>query len=170
MTFTLDKYMPYTVGFDRFFDTLDIVSNTDVKGYPHYNIKKIDDGEWKIDFALAGFSKKDININVKENKMTVDGEIESNNEDYLYKGISTKKFSKTFSLAEYTEPTDATMENGILTITLKQELPEEKKPKTIKIKQCQHILIEIRRLEKSGMSIYRMMIGPSHYEIKMQRW
>ena len=134
MTFTLDKYMPYTVGVDRFFDTLDIVSNTDVKGYPHYNIKKIDDGEWKIDFALAGFSKKDININVKENKMTVDGEIESNNEDYLYKGISTKKFSKTFSLAEYTEPTDATMENGILTITLKQELPEEKKPKTIKIK------------------------------------
>ena len=52
----------------------------------------------------------------------------------MYKGISTKKFFKTFSLAEYTEPTDATMENGILTITLKQELPEEKKPRSIKIK------------------------------------
>jgi|TARA_B100000035_G_C20639288_1_gene395884 molecular chaperone IbpA len=134
MTFTLDKYMPYTVGFDRFFDTLDIVSNTDVKGFPHYNIKKVNEGEWEIDFALAGFSKDNIDINVKENKMTVKGEIESDNEEYLYKGISTKKFFKTFSLAEYTEPTEATMENGVLKIKLKQELPEEKKPKTIKIK------------------------------------
>ena len=66
--------------------------------------------------------------------MTVKGEIESDNEEYLYKGISTKKFFKTFSLAEYTEPTEATMENGVLKIKLKQELPEEKKPKTIKIK------------------------------------
>jgi len=134
MTFTLDKYMPYTVGFDRFFDTLDIVSNADVKGFPHYNIKKVNEGEWEIDFALAGFSKDNIDINVKENKMTVKGEIESDNEEYLYKGISTKKFFKTFSLAEYTEPTEATMENGVLKIKLKQELPEEKKPKTIKIK------------------------------------
>tara|TARA_R100001509_G_scaffold98034_2_gene57184 strand:- start:1258 stop:1638 length:381 start_codon:yes stop_codon:yes gene_type:complete len=126
--------MPYTVGFDRFFDTLDIVSNTDVKGFPHYNIKKVNEGEWEIDFALAGFSKDNIDINVKENKMTVKGEIESDNEEYLYKGISTKKFFKTFSLAEYTEPTEATMENGVLKIKLKQELPEEKKPKTIKIK------------------------------------
>ena len=78
--------------------------------------------------------KDNIDINVKENKMTVKGEIESDNEEYLYKGISTKKFFKTFSLAEYTEPTEATMENGVLKIKLKQELPEEKKPKTIKIK------------------------------------
>ena len=100
MTFTLDKYMPYTVGFDRFFDTLDIVSNTDVKGYPHYNIKKINDGEWQIDFALAGFSKKDININVKETNMTNDGKIESNNENKLYKGITTHKCTKQYSRAE----------------------------------------------------------------------
>ena len=134
MTFTLDKYMPYTVGFDRFFDTLDIVSNTDAKGFPHYNIKKINDGKWQIDFALAGFKKDNVDINVKDNTLTVTGEVESDNEDYLYKGISTKKFFKTFSLAEYTEPTDAIMKNGILTITLKQELPEEKKPRSIKIK------------------------------------
>ena len=134
MTFTLDKYMPYTVGFDRFFDTLDIVSNTDAKGFPHYNIKKINDGEWQIDFALAGFTKDSIDINVKDNTLTVKGEMESDKDEYLYKGISTKKFFKTFSLAEYTEPTDATMKNGILTITLKQELPEEKKPRTIKVK------------------------------------
>ena len=134
MTFTLDKYMPYTVGFDRFFDTLDIVSNTDVKGFPHYNIKKINDAVWQIDFALAGFTKDNIDINVKDNTLTVKGEIESDEDEYLYKGISTKKFFKTFSLAEYTEPTNATMENGILTITLIQKLPEEKKPRTIKIK------------------------------------
>ena len=134
MTFTLDKYMPYTVGFDRFFDTLDIVSNTDAKGFPHYNIKKINDAVWQIDFALAGFTKDSIDINVKDNTLTVKGEMESDKDEYLYKGISTKKFFKTFSLAEYTEPTNATMENGILTITLIQKLPEEKKPRTIKIK------------------------------------
>ena len=133
MTFTLDKYMPYSVGFETLFDRLGSLSAIDVKGYPYYNIKKADDTQWVIELALAGFDKKDIKIDVKESVMTIQGEMKEEDVEYLHKGISTRKFSKSFSLAEYTEPKSAEMKNGILYVTLEQEVPEEKKPKTIEI-------------------------------------
>jgi len=133
MTFTLDKYMPYTIGFDSFFNTLDSITGTDVKGYPHYNIKKIDNNSWTIELALAGFSKDNVNIEVKDSLMTISGELQST-DDYIYKGISTKKFSKSFTLAEYTEVESAEMKNGILVITLEKNIPEDKKPQKVKIK------------------------------------
>ena len=133
MTFTLDKYMPYTIGFDSFFNTLDSITGTDVKGYPHYNIKKIDNNSWTIELALAGFSKDNVNIEVKDNLMTISGELQST-DDYIYKGISTKKFSKSFTLAEYTEVESAEMKNGILVINLEKNIPEDKKPQKVKIK------------------------------------
>ena len=133
MTFTLDKYMPYSVGFDTLFDRLGSLSAIDVKGYPYYNIKKADDTQWVIELALAGFDKKDIKIDVKESVMTIQGEMKEEDGEYLHKGISTRKFSKSFSLAEYTEPKSAEIKNGILYVTLEQEVPEEKKPKTIEI-------------------------------------
>jgi molecular chaperone IbpA len=133
MTFTLDKYMPYSVGFETLFDRLGSLSTIDVKGYPYYNIKKADDTQWVIELALAGFDKKDIKIDVKDGVMTIQGEMKEEEGEYLHKGISTRKFSKSFSLAEYTEPKSAEMKNGILYVTLEQEVPEEKKPKTIEI-------------------------------------
>jgi molecular chaperone IbpA len=134
MTFTLDKYMPYTIGFDSFFDTLDSITGTDVKGYPHYNIKKLDDNKWSIELALAGFSKDDIEIEVKDNVMIINGELKEENNEYVYKGISSRKFSKSFTLAEFTECESAKMENGILSIILEKNIPEEKKPQKVKIK------------------------------------
>ena len=133
MTFTLDKYMPYTIGFDSFFNTLDSLTGTDVKGYPHYNIKKLSDNKWIIELAIAGFDKDNINIEVKDSIMTISGELQSTDE-YIYKGISSKKFSKTFTLAEYTEVKSAEMKNGILSISLEKNIPEDKKPQKIKIK------------------------------------
>jgi molecular chaperone IbpA len=134
MTFTLDKYMPYTIGFDSFFNTLDSITGTDVKGYPHYNIKKLDDNKWIIELALAGFSKDDIEIEVKDNVMTINGELKEENNEYVYKGISSRKFSKSFTLAEFTECESAKMENGILSIILEKNIPEDKKPQKVKIK------------------------------------
>jgi len=134
MTFTLDKYMPYTIGFDSFFNTLDSITGTDVKGYPHYNIKKLDDNKWIIELALAGFSKDDIEIEVKDNVMTINGELKEENNEYVYKGISSRKFSKSFTLAEFTECESAKMENGILSIVLEKNIPEDKKPQKVKIK------------------------------------
>ena len=133
MTFTLDKYMPYTIGFDSFFNTLDSITG-DVKGYPHYNIKKLDDNKWSIELALAGFSKDDIEIEVKDNIINISGELKSEDKDYLYKGISSRKFSKTFTLAEFTESKSAEMKNGILSIILEKNIPEDKKPQKVKIK------------------------------------
>lgn len=134
MTFTLDKYMPYTIGFDSFFNTLDSITGTDVKGYPHYNIKKLDDNKWNIELALAGFSKDDIEIEVKDNIMNIRGELKEENNEFVYKGISSRKFSKSFTLAEFTECESAQMENGILSITLEKNIPEDKKPQKVKIK------------------------------------
>ena len=134
MTFTLDKYMPYTIGFDSFFNTLDSITGTDVKGYPHYNIKKLDDNKWIIELALAGFSKDDIEIEVKDNIMNIKGELKEENNEFVYKGISSRKFSKSFTLAEFTECESATMENGILSIILEKNIPEDKKPQKVKIK------------------------------------
>ena len=133
MTFTLDKYMPYTIGFDSFFNTLDSITG-DVKGYPHYNIKKLDDNKWIIELALAGFSKDNIEIEVKDNVMTINGELKEENNEFVYKGISSRKFSKSFTLAEFTECESAQMENGILSITLEKNIPEDKKPQKVKIK------------------------------------
>lgn len=133
MTFTLDKYMPYTIGFDSFFNTLDSLTGTDIKGYPHYNIKKLNDNKWIIELAIAGFDKDNINIEVKDSIMTISGELESSDE-YIYKGISSKKFSKSFTLAEYTEVESAEMKNGILSISLEKNIPEDKKPQKVKIK------------------------------------
>lgn len=133
MTFTLDKYMPYTIGFDSFFNTLDSITG-DVKGYPHYNIKKLDDNKWNIELALAGFSKEDIEIEVKDNIMNIRGELKEENNEFVYKGISSRKFSKSFTLAEFTECESAKMENGILSITLEKNIPEDKKPQKVKIK------------------------------------
>jgi len=126
--------MPYTIGFDSFFNTLDSITGTDVKGYPHYNIKKLDDNKWSIELALAGFSKDDIEIEVKDNVMTINGELKEENNEYVYKGISSRKFSKSFTLAEFTECESATMENGILSIILEKNIPEDKKPQKVKIK------------------------------------
>jgi len=133
MTFTLDKYMPYTIGFDSFFNSLDSITG-DVKGYPHYNIKKLDDNKWSIELALAGFSKDDIEIEVKDSIMNISGELKSEDNEYVYKGISSRKFSKSFTLAEFTECESATMENGILSIILEKNIPEDKKPQKVKIK------------------------------------
>ena len=133
MTFTLDKYMPYTIGFDSFFNSLDSITG-DVKGYPHYYIKKLDDNKWSIELALAGFSKDDIEIEVKDSIINISGELKSEDNEYVYKGISSRKFSKSFTLAEFTECESATMENGILSIILEKNIPEDKKPQKVKIK------------------------------------
>jgi molecular chaperone IbpA len=125
--------MPYTIGFDSFFNTLDSITG-DVKGYPHYNIRKLDDNKWNIELALAGFSKDDIEIEVKDNIMNIRGELKEENNEFVYKGISSRKFSKSFTLAEFTECESAKMENGILSITLEKNIPEDKKPQKVKIK------------------------------------
>jgi molecular chaperone IbpA len=127
---------PYAVGFDRIFDHLKTYGEHQLQstGFPPYNIRK--EGErYFIDLALAGLDKKDIEVEVSENVLTIrstyDG-IDSSNT--LYKGISFKKFTRKFTIADNVVVNGATYLNGMLTIELERILPEDKKPRLITIK------------------------------------
>ena len=130
MTLALTPFRHFTVGFDSLFDELE---NYKPINYPPYNISKIKDGEYKVEMAVAGFTKQDITVTVKENILAVKGKKEKSESDFLYKGIGERSFSQNFRLAEFMYIDKAELKDGILRITLKQELPEEKKEKTIKI-------------------------------------
>ena len=124
---------PYAVGFDRLFDQLASSSRV-TNSYPPYDILKDDDYNFKIEMALAGFSKKDIEVEVAENLLTIKS-VRENNQDSKngYKGISYRKFTREFTIADDIEVKDAKLEDGLLTIKLERIVPDEKKPKLIKI-------------------------------------
>jgi len=119
------------VGFDRFFDQF---SNTPTNTYPPHNVIRVDDDTRELEFALAGFSSDDVQIEVKDNLLTITGEkIVEDDKDYIWHGISSRKFVKQFSLTDYWEVNGAKFADGILTISLYREVPEALKPRTIKI-------------------------------------
>ena len=124
------------LGFDHIFDALQDIHVHANDGYPPHNVVKDGDAKYQIEMAVAGFNKKDINIEVKEHILTIKGNREKRRESdaYVHKGISGRKFEKSFRLSEYTEATGADMTDGILTVNLEVVLPEEKQPRTINIK------------------------------------
>ena len=137
-TFDINKFTPYAVGFDRVFDNLlnhthNMATST---GFPPYNIVKHDEYEFSIEMALAGFSKEDIEVVVEDGTITVksvfDDKVE--NAEVLHRGISQKKFTRKFTIADDIEVKGAELKNGLLEISLERIVPEHKKPKVIKIK------------------------------------
>jgi molecular chaperone IbpA len=103
--------------------------------YPPHNVVKLDDSHYVIELAVAGFDEKEIDVELKENVLTVKGEQTKpeTEVEYLHKGISARNFVRTFPLAEHIEVRGATVKNGILAIALEQVIPEEDKPKRIPI-------------------------------------
>jgi len=115
---------------DKFFST----TNT-APAYPPYNVVKINDDKLVMEFAVAGFKKKDISITTEKNVLSIKAEKpEASEKEYLHKGIAARKFSRSFTLPEYFEVESAGFEDGILYIDLIRNIPEEKKPKSIFIK------------------------------------
>lgn len=102
--------------------------------YPPYNVKKVNDDHFVMEFAVAGFSKGELNVSVEKSILTVKGEKQGSEDEYLYKGIATRKFVRSFSLPEYFEITGASAFDGILYIDLHRDMPEDLKPKHIEIK------------------------------------
>tara|TARA_E500000305_G_C3964898_1_gene208987 strand:- start:322 stop:726 length:405 start_codon:yes stop_codon:yes gene_type:complete len=130
----IDQLMPYTIGFDRMFDMLNRDFNIPTGGYPPYNIKKDGDYNFTIEIALAGFGKDDIEIKVANGELSIKSIKENKNEDdALYKGIAYRKFNRVFTLADDVEVKKASLNNGMLTINLEKIIPDEKKPRVIKI-------------------------------------
>ena len=125
------------IGFDSIFEELNrTFANTKTEGnYPPHNIVKLNDTHYVIEVAVAGFAEDEIDVELKENVLTVKGEQNKDQEEieYLHKGISARNFVRTFPLAEHIEVRGATVKNGILAVALEQVIPEEDKPKKIQI-------------------------------------
>lgn len=125
------------VGFDRLADLLDSASTEAASGYPPYNIERTGENAYRIEIAVAGFKSGDLNIEVKENLLTVQGRKVANDETkrYLHRGLAERNFERRFQLADYVVVSDAHLADGLLSIALKRELPEALKPRRIEIAQ-----------------------------------
>ena len=136
-SFALDLFKdPFFIGFNRELDRLNAVHNLATRqAYPPYDILKLDEDTYKLSLAVAGFSKDNINVSVDNGTLIIKGEIvEVKDAEIVHKGIAGRKFTRTFALGEYMEVTGAEMEDGMLNIDIDRIVPEEKKPKTIKVK------------------------------------
>ena len=132
-----NQLTPYAVGYDRVFDHLNsyVANNATSTGFPPYNISKGGDFTYVIEMALAGFSKKDIEIEVADGTLTVRSIKENEaNDDTIHRGISNRKFNRKFTLADDIVVNEASLENGMLKIDLERIVPEEKRPRLIDIK------------------------------------
>ena len=125
---------PFTVGFDNVFNNLERVRSIPQTNYPPYNIRKgkVED-TFLIELAVAGFSEEDLTISVKETNLTIEGDIGEKDNGFIHQGISQRKFSRNFVLAEDVIVKGSDLSNGILTIYVERIVPEEKKARTIAI-------------------------------------
>jgi molecular chaperone IbpA len=137
---TLDLSPLYrnSIGIDNWIArVLDQIDHTSQTNYPPYNIIKHDENTFEVQVAVAGFSEGEVEVSVKDGNLVITGEKQPEAQivgtEYLYQGISARRFVRTFSLADYVEVVDATSRDGILTVRLERKLPEAMKPKAIAI-------------------------------------
>ena len=125
------------VGFDRLAVLLEQAAKAEgPNGYPPYNIESTGENAYRVEVAVAGFKPEELNIEVKENLLTVTGRKAANDEPartYLHRGLAERNFGRRFQLADYMLVTDAALADGLLSISLKREIPEALKPRRIEI-------------------------------------
>lgn len=125
---------PFFLGFDDQFVRWETNKKT-TSSFPPYNVKQIDEDNYMIELAVAGYSREDLEIKVEKDTLTIKSDKENDDKsDFLHRGIAGRNFTQHFTLGEYMSVKSASLENGLLTIKIERELPEEAKPKTIKIK------------------------------------
>ena len=136
-SFDLPTLSRATVGFDRLFNDLEkqfLNSANTTTNYPPYNVIELNDNEWIISIAVAGFSMEDLNITLERNTLTIEGNTPKNDDIvYLHKGIAGRNFRRAFTLADHLEVVSASLSLGMLNIQLKRNIPEELQPKKIEI-------------------------------------
>ena len=141
-TLSLPQILNYTIGFDRTFNRLEsnlLGGNQNYQrqdNYPPYNIKKVDDFNYIIELAVAAFGKKDIDVKLADGTLSIKSNKDEDTEaeEMLHKGISTRNFERKFTLADDIVIQSAKLKDGLLSIELEQIVPEDKKPRTIEIK------------------------------------
>ncbi|HUU24623.1 MAG TPA: Hsp20 family protein [Methyloceanibacter sp.] len=135
--FDLTPLYRSTIGFDRIGSLLDTLSSFEgeAPSYPPYNIERESENAYRISMAVAGFGDGDLDIEVKENTLSIRGEkrVEQENSTFLHRGIAARSFERRFQLADYVVVKGASLEHGLLHVDLVRELPEAMKPRTIEI-------------------------------------
>ena len=136
--FDLTPLYRSTIGFDRLGQLLDELNTFETPSYPPYNIERLEENSYRITMAVAGFAPEELNLEMKDNTLTVSGKKTDRTEgkgpgQFLHQGIAARSFERRFQLADYVEVVGADMENGLLHINLKREIPESMKPRTIQI-------------------------------------
>ncbi len=127
---------PFFVGFDNQFDRLSKLHDEltkNVPNYPPYNIKKVGENKYVVEIAVAGFARQDVEITIEEGKLTVTGNMKDDSENFLFKGIASRAFTRTFAIGDTVEVKNAEMINGLLKIFFENIIPEHKKSKKIEI-------------------------------------
>jgi molecular chaperone IbpA len=124
---------PFFVGWNPTITRIDNAAKTNTGTFPPYNVRKIDEDAFVIELAIAGYNNESVSVTEHNGTLIVEGDKPEDTEEYLHKGISSRKFRRTFSLGEYIVVKSANVSNGILYIDVNREIPEEKKPKTIKV-------------------------------------
>ena len=139
----LHKFDPFSIGYDKMFDRLELFNTAlskAVPGYPPYNIKKTENNFYVLELAVAGFYKEDIDIELTDGSLTISASAKTNDskEEFLHKGIADRSFKRKFELADNVEIRNADLANGMLKISLEYVLPDNKKPKKIEINASQN--------------------------------
>jgi len=145
VTFPADKFGKHFVGYDGVIKKFQEASETMAKvipNYPPYNIVKVDDNKFVIEMAVAGFGKHNLDVTIQDGTLTIAGhtdvgdlEQEGLNNQYIYKGIADRPFTRTFSIADSVEIKNADLINGMLKIWLEAIIPDSKKPKKVDINE-----------------------------------
>jgi molecular chaperone IbpA len=151
-SFDLTPFYRSTVGFDRLFNLLDQVGGFDAApGYPPYNIERTGENDYRISVAVAGFAEPELNIELKENTLTIKGEKQAQtgekSAESLYQGIAARAFERVFQLADFVQVKGAKLENGLLHVDLVREIPEAKKPRQIAINGGNGKVVEAQAVE-----------------------
>jgi molecular chaperone IbpA len=134
-TFDFSPLFRSTIGFDRLFDLAEMANRAAGEdNYPPYNIERLAEDRYQIALAVAGFSPDEISVTAEQNVLTIEGsKVEKAEREYLYQGISTRRFKRQFSLADYVQVKNAAFDNGLLRVELAREIPEAMKPRRIAV-------------------------------------
>ena len=129
----LNNFLNNANGFESFFERFNRLPTINA-GFPHYNIKKAGEDKYILEMAVAGYKKSDINVNVTDGVLSIEGNSSDQEEDFVHKGIAKRAFQRQLQLSEYVECTGAKLEDGMLKVDLNYNPPEDKRPKKITVK------------------------------------
>lgn len=149
-TFDFSPLFRSSIGYDRLLNALEVASRAEtVHNWPPYDIAKMGEEDWRITMAVAGFGQDDLTLTQEQNMLLVSGQkSDEDNGQYLHRGIAGRSFQRRFELADHVKVVGANLGNGLLTIDLKREIPEEMKPRRIDIAAGKALPgIETKRIE-----------------------